>query len=632
MASPSTDRRYGLSSSTAIKAPVRVAASTNITLSGEQSIDGVACVSADRVLLPAQTDPTQNGIWVVDSGAWSRDLDFNDSRDVRKGTIGVIMEGSYQDQFWMVTTSGTIRPGTTAIAFAVGVPPTSILELSTGAGLSGFSHAVTYPAGTLGLKGRQLVQVKDAPINAACDGATDDYATIKAYLDTVVGDPILVFPANAVCMTSQPLPFHTNRGYVCLDGMATIKAHPSSLSNVIGVHSGAAATTGFIMRNIIVDGNRTGCAFNTQGGGGFPDDAYQNALRLNQVSFSLFENVIAQNSVMNGFSVYNDSSDNVFISVQAKDIGKSPNPGGGAFSFNGIFLEFGVNRNRFYSPYVKNTRQNGIWETTNGADNYDNHFYFPYVEAAGSDGIRYDCDVGTNTTHRPKVVSPTILYCQGAGSVALRLRASAGATVEDALITDPVIHGCTNGIVSQGAGTITRPRIVHPSVRLCTNSGIEIGGASVDAQVVGGQSLSNGTDYLNNGTRTICYGLVQNNSGEFRISGKAVVNTDPHMEISATNGVTGKYSLNQSGVVNWDISNLATSGTFSIGSGALGTVFAITQAGAFSFGLAGGAIGFLGASPIARPAVIGSRASGAALVSLLVALDALGLITDSTSA
>lgn len=44
------------------------------------------------------------------------------------------------------------------------------------------------------------------------------------------------------------------------------------------------------------------------------------------------------------------------------------------------------------------------------------------------------------------------------------------------------------------------------------------------------------------------------------------------------------------------------------------------------------AIGFLGASAIARPTVTGSRGGNAALASLLTALASLGLITDSTTA
>jgi hypothetical protein len=49
-------------------------------------------------------------------------------------------------------------------------------------------------------------------------------------------------------------------------------------------------------------------------------------------------------------------------------------------------------------------------------------------------------------------------------------------------------------------------------------------------------------------------------------------------------------------------------------------------------GTAGARLGFFGSAATAKPTVSGSRASGAALVSLLSALSSLGLITDSTTA
>ena len=54
-------------------APVRVVALSNVTsLSGAQTVGGVSLVAGDRVLLAAQTTATQNGPWVVQSGAWTR--------------------------------------------------------------------------------------------------------------------------------------------------------------------------------------------------------------------------------------------------------------------------------------------------------------------------------------------------------------------------------------------------------------------------------------------------------------------------------------------------------------------------------------------------------------------------------
>ena len=61
-----TDRATGLVGETGIKEPVRVATTANITLSGEQTIDGVAVVDGDRVLVKDQTTAANNGIYCVD--------------------------------------------------------------------------------------------------------------------------------------------------------------------------------------------------------------------------------------------------------------------------------------------------------------------------------------------------------------------------------------------------------------------------------------------------------------------------------------------------------------------------------------------------------------------------------------
>lgn len=57
------------------KASCIVASTGNLTLSGAQTIDSVSVVAGDRVLVKDQTTGSQNGIYVVAAGAWTRSTD-----------------------------------------------------------------------------------------------------------------------------------------------------------------------------------------------------------------------------------------------------------------------------------------------------------------------------------------------------------------------------------------------------------------------------------------------------------------------------------------------------------------------------------------------------------------------------
>jgi hypothetical protein len=59
------------------KASCRVATTANITLSGTQTIDGVAVIAGDRVLVKDQSTASENGIYIVAAGSWSRSADAN---------------------------------------------------------------------------------------------------------------------------------------------------------------------------------------------------------------------------------------------------------------------------------------------------------------------------------------------------------------------------------------------------------------------------------------------------------------------------------------------------------------------------------------------------------------------------
>lgn len=118
MTSVTTDRRQGVTASAAVKVPCKAATTANITLSGEQTIDGVSCVTDDRVLVKSQTSGVDNGIYVVDTSSWDRSPDWDGSLDVKCGTVTYVTSGSTNTGFWYVTTSDPITPGTTSVNVA----------------------------------------------------------------------------------------------------------------------------------------------------------------------------------------------------------------------------------------------------------------------------------------------------------------------------------------------------------------------------------------------------------------------------------------------------------------------------------------------------------------------------------
>ncbi len=122
MPSTATDRLTGASASVAVKAPCRVATTANIVLSGTQSIDGVAVAADDRVLVKNQFTASQNGIWVASASAWSRARDFDGARDVVKGTLVPVNEGTAGAGFiFKVTTANPIVVGSSSLAFQASI-------------------------------------------------------------------------------------------------------------------------------------------------------------------------------------------------------------------------------------------------------------------------------------------------------------------------------------------------------------------------------------------------------------------------------------------------------------------------------------------------------------------------------
>lgn len=129
------------------KQSVRAATTANLAaLSGTLTVDGVALVNGDRVLVKNQTTQTQNGIYIVSSGAWTRAADFDSSADASPGSFVFVEEGTTQaDTSWVLSTNGPITLNTTNLTFTQFGAAQSFIA---GAGLTLTGNTFDIGAGT----------------------------------------------------------------------------------------------------------------------------------------------------------------------------------------------------------------------------------------------------------------------------------------------------------------------------------------------------------------------------------------------------------------------------------------------------------------------------------------------------
>ena len=101
-----------------VKGSVVVATSSDTTLSGTTTIDGIAVIAGDRVLVRAQTLAQNNGIYIVAAGSWSRALDADAWAEIPGAFCFVETGSTFSDTGWVCTSNlgGTL--GTTAITFS----------------------------------------------------------------------------------------------------------------------------------------------------------------------------------------------------------------------------------------------------------------------------------------------------------------------------------------------------------------------------------------------------------------------------------------------------------------------------------------------------------------------------------
>ena len=126
MATQYIDERLGVDSNAAVKAACRAIATVAVTLSGQQTIDGVPLNVNDRVLVNGQADPTTNGIYFASTGAWTRCPDFDGPYDAQTGTLVFVFAGTANaGTLWkLLTTDNPVVFGISNLTFG----PAGIVE------------------------------------------------------------------------------------------------------------------------------------------------------------------------------------------------------------------------------------------------------------------------------------------------------------------------------------------------------------------------------------------------------------------------------------------------------------------------------------------------------------------------
>ena len=252
----------GSASGAAGKPPVRAATTANVTLSGAQTIDGVAVIAGDRVLVKDQSTGSQNGIYVAASGAWTRSTDFDTSIEINSGTIVAVSEGTTNgDRIALLTTNDPITLGSTALTFSmVRLPP-----LTTTAPVNATKAAAAVGTSTEAARADHKHDVSTASAGAVSigDASSEGSATTLARSDhthaVAAGTPVGVGTANAAGSAatfarSDHVHDHGAQTSGSLHAAATTSVagflSAADKTKLDGVSSGAAALTAAAPSNV----------------------------------------------------------------------------------------------------------------------------------------------------------------------------------------------------------------------------------------------------------------------------------------------------------------------------------------------------------------------------------------------
>ena len=143
------------------KESCRLATTANITLSGTQTIDGVAASAGDRILVMKQSNQTENGVYVCAAGGWSRSTDLNEDKEF-PGAALFVREGTVNADIPFVCINDSVTLGSTEIEFTQ-FNGASAIDAGAGLGKVGNTLSVKVDDTTIEIDSDQL-RLKDSGI------------------------------------------------------------------------------------------------------------------------------------------------------------------------------------------------------------------------------------------------------------------------------------------------------------------------------------------------------------------------------------------------------------------------------------------------------------------------------------
>jgi hypothetical protein len=203
---------------------VRVATTENITLSGTQSIDGVALITSDRVLVKNQNIAGQNGIYTVQTGAWIR--------VAADSVIGKIVT---------VGAEGLVNPGKKFIKSSENNVGGAVTLNNNGLTFGAFTNSFTFTSGTdsNGLfPNVGIININNNLLTGLRSPQNNTDAATKLYVDGLVAEGVKPI-APVVAATTANINLS---GELTIDGISVTAGQRVLVKNQTGVEDNGIYT------------------------------------------------------------------------------------------------------------------------------------------------------------------------------------------------------------------------------------------------------------------------------------------------------------------------------------------------------------------------------------------------------